>query len=81
MDFYLSTDSTITTADTFLGSRTISSSLAYNATNQATTTIAVPSTVPAGAWRLGVVVDGGNAVPESLESNNTKASSSLTIGP
>ena len=66
VDFYLSADQTITTADTLIGSRTISSSLAYNATNQATTTVTLPAAVPAGAWRVGVIVDAANAVPESL---------------
>ncbi len=79
--FYLSKDATITAADTFIGSRTISSSLAYNAVNQATTAIAVPTSVAAGAWRVGAIVDGGTTVPELLENNNAKASSSLTIGP
>ena len=81
VDFYLSKDQTIPTGDTLIGSRTISASVVYNATNQATTTIALPASVPAGAWRVGVVVDAGFAVPELLENNNAKASSSLTIGP
>ncbi len=81
VDFYLSTDSTITTADVLLGSRTISSALGYNATNQATTTLSMPSSVAAGSYRVGAIVDGGNAILELLETNNTKASSSLTVGP
>ncbi|MEK7270477.1 MAG: PKD domain-containing protein [Planctomycetota bacterium] len=81
VDFYLSADATITSSDVLLGSRNVTATLAYNATNQATTTFAIPAGLAAGSWRVGAIADGGNAVPETDESNNTKASSALSLLP
>lgn len=82
VDFRLSPDSTITTADPLLGSRSVAAGLAYGASNTATVTLTIPSTVPAGSsQRAGAIADAGSAVPETSEANNTKASSSFTVAP
>lgn len=81
VDFYLSPDTAITTADAFLGSRTVAASLAYGASSSATTSLAVPQTLAPGSYRVGVIVDGGGQVPETAESNNTKYSSSIDLYP
>ncbi len=81
VDFYLSADATIATSDLLLGSRNVTSTLAYGATNQATTTLAIPAGLAAGSWRLGAIADGGGVVPETLENNNAKASSALSLLP
>ncbi len=82
VDIYLSKDATITTADTRIGSRTVSASLAYNATNLGTTTLAIPTGLAAGTYRVGAIADGGLVVSETIETNNAKAASlSVTIGP
>ncbi len=82
IDFYLSTDATITTGDRLIGSRIVSASLACGSTNAAKTAITIPATVPAGAYRVGAIVDAGSAVSEVLETNNAKtASGTVTVGP
>ncbi len=78
VDFYLSKDATITTADTRFGERTVSGTLAYGKTSLATTTLAIPAGLPAGTYRVGAIADGGLAVPETIETNNAKAAS-LTV--
>ena len=67
---YLSTDSTITTADTLIGTRTISS-LAAGATDTADTTVSIPTSISAGSYFLGAIVDDQSAVIETDETNNS----------
>ena len=68
---YLSTDSTITTGDIFIGSRTIAN-LAGFASDTATTSVTVPSaTVAAGNYYIGAIVDDQDVVVESNENNNS----------
>ncbi|MEK7270138.1 MAG: CARDB domain-containing protein [Planctomycetota bacterium] len=81
VDFFLSADSTITTGDLLLGSRTVSAALAYGATDSATVQFEIPPTLAPGSRRVGVIVDAGGAVPELLETNNAAATSSLDLKP
>jgi hypothetical protein len=68
---YLSTDTTVTTGDIFIGSRSIAG-LAGLSASTATTSVTVPSaTVPAGTYYLGVIADDQGQVAESNENNNT----------
>ena len=77
--FYLSADTGITTADTYLGNWSFSA-LAPGASANGKTTVTVPAGSPAGAYYVGAIADGTNKVSESNESNNARASaSSLAI--
>ena len=68
--YYLSTDSTITTFDTFLGSGTVT--VARNTPDTiSNTTLALPATVQTNRYYwVGVIIDYNNAVAEKFESNN-----------
>ena len=70
--FYLSTDATYDSSDTFASSYYHSSSLAAGASQSFNTTINLPG-VPAGSYYLLVVADGSNYVTESDETNNVRA--------
>jgi len=74
---YLSADNVITTADTFLGSRT-SPALSPGAIDQKNTTVAIPSVVP-GTYFLGAIADDPNVIAETNETNNSKAGNTITI--
>jgi WD40 repeat protein len=79
--FFLSTDATLSTDDTFIGEypRPDNFTLAAGASYTASASIHVPS-VAAGSYYLILVTDGyGNRVPESNESNNTIAVP-ITVG-
>jgi RHS repeat-associated protein len=67
--YYLSTDATITTADSSMGVRTVSS-LAAGATSSANYAITVGSGFAPGTYYLGVMVDPTGLQPETNESNN-----------
>lgn len=75
---YLSTDMTITTGDTFLGSRTINSILA-GATDTDNTLVTVPGGVSVGAYYLGAIVDVNNNVTENDETNNSLDGWQITV--
>ena len=63
--FYLSTDTTITTGDTLIGYRYYSSGLGANTAGaNEYTSVTIPSSVPAGAYYLGMISDYTNAVSE-----------------
>jgi len=79
VSFYLSKDAVITTADTVIGSRTIQG-LPRNGSSTATTTVAVPSGLAAGTYRVGAIVDPASVVPESNEGNNAVAGSTIQVG-
>lgn len=67
---YLSTDSTITAGDTYLGDRTIFTSLQLNATSTATTGVKIPSDTPPGNYYVGAIADYENSIAETNETNN-----------
>ncbi|MDO8414068.1 MAG: CARDB domain-containing protein [Gallionellaceae bacterium] len=73
--YYLSTDNVITTADTLIGSRTLTSLAAGN-NNTGSASPMIPVWIAAGNYYLGAIADYNGKVPESNESNNTLASSS-----
>jgi subtilase family serine protease len=76
--FYLSKDNVITTSDTYLGNRIISS-LAPGASNSADTTFTVPAGLAPGTYYVGAIADYYNQVPESNEDNNSLAGNQITI--
>jgi serralysin len=72
--YRLSKDATITGSDVLLtGSRSVSS-LTAGASNTASVTVTVPSTVAVGTYYLGACADNLGAVTESNETNNCRAS-------
>ncbi len=76
---YLSTDSNITTSDTFLGDDYISS-LAAGSELTYTTTIAIPENIT-GTYYIGAIADTKNKIIESDKSNNSFAASPTVITP
>jgi len=85
VSYYLSADSTITTSDTCLGTRYITS-LATGASSSGSTTVTLPKNI-IGAYYVGAIVDmsgsGGNTssnrVPESDETNNALAGNQIAV--
>ncbi len=78
--FYLSSNATLDAMDQFLGSRVVGS-LAPSGTDTASTEFIIPPGTTSGSYRVIAVADMSNAVAESLESNNTRASVLVGIGP
>jgi hypothetical protein len=44
----------------------------FGSSTNVSATVAIPTTVPLGIYYIGVIVDSGNTVTESDETNNTK---------
>ena len=78
--FYLSTNTTVDAADTLLGSRSVAA-LNVDQTNSMTTALTVPSGKVPGSYFIIAVADGGNAVVESVETNNTRTRPVQVIAP
>ena len=79
--FYLSSNSSLDSSDTRLGDRQITE-LSAGASVSATTTLTLPTPLPAGLYFLIANADDGKAVVEAMESNNSRVSSTqLKIGP
>ena len=67
-------------SDEVIGSRTVSP-LAPDASTSVTTTLTVPATAPTGTYFVIAVADAAGQVQESTESNNTRASGAIKVGP
>jgi hypothetical protein len=76
---YLSSDTTITTSDYYLGLWLRSALSAGFGANNNTLSFTIPTTVPAGTYYVGVITDYKNIVNESNEDNNSKAGNSISI--
>ncbi len=74
---YLSADTTVTTADTYIGGRYVGG-LASGGTSTATTALALPPNV-SGTFSVGAIVDPDGGVAESDETNNALAGNTVTI--
>ena len=69
--YYLSTDKTITTAETRIAYRAISPALGTGSrSSSGTVTATVPTTLAAGTYYFGAIADALNQQPETLEDNN-----------
>ena len=80
VDFYLSVDQVITASDILLGSRTIGS-LPADQANSAQTTVTIPGSVTQGVYYIGGIVDGGDTIVESDETNNARAAdATISVG-
>ncbi len=82
VSLYLSTDTTITTADIRVGTRLISSSLSAGGTSSATTSVTIPAALSAGTYYIGAIADCNNTQTETDETNNALTGNTivLTIG-
>jgi subtilase family serine protease len=69
--FYLSTNSSLSADDVLLGGRMVGA-LAAGANEIGSTTLAIPAGVAPGNYTVIAVADGGGAVAEAVESNNTR---------
>ncbi len=70
VNYYLSSDTTINSSDTYLGQRTISGLEAGNS-NAGASTFSIPAAVTTGSYYVGAIADATNLITESNESNNT----------
>jgi uncharacterized protein YkwD len=66
---YLSPDTPITQADTYIGLVSVPS-IAAGSSVSVNGNVAIPSTVPAGTYYLGTIIDQANSVSETNEGNN-----------
>lgn len=76
--FYLSKDTAITTADTFLGSRLVTG-LVSGAPDSFSTTVTIPATTPTGTYYIGAIADYNGLIPERIETNNAIAGNIIQI--
>jgi subtilase family serine protease len=72
-EYYLSTDTTITTADHKIGTSLVAG-CAAGGTVSTTKTVTVSDTVGGGFYYVGMIVDAGNDVAEMNENNNIACS-------
>lgn len=79
VSIYLSTDSTITTADTLLGTDTIAS-LGAGMSATATSSFLIPTATAAGNYFVGIIVNTGQApITESNSMNNSLATTGTVM--
>jgi len=78
--FYLSTNVTLDAADAFIGSRPVSG-LSPGATETAQTTLHLPATTATGSYFVIAKTDWNGSVAENNETNNTRSSATIRIGP
>ncbi len=77
--FYLSTDTSLDSADALLGSRAVAG-LATGGTSVESTSLSIPAATTPGSYYIIAQADADGAVTESNEGNNTLASNAFTIG-
>jgi subtilase family serine protease len=70
--YYLSTNLTVDASDVLLGSRAVIA-LAAGASDTGSASVVIPASTPAGSYYILGVADGDGTVPESAETNNTRA--------
>ena len=78
--FYLSANATLDASDQLIGSRPVSL-LAPGASASFTSPVTVPATAAGGTYYVIAQADGASAVPETTETNNTKFSAAIKVGP
>ena len=76
---YLSTDQTITTADTLIGTFH-ASSLAASGSQAESLAFALPANLAAGTYYLGAVADSSGQITESNETNNASSAVPVVVG-
>jgi subtilisin family serine protease/subtilase family serine protease len=78
--FYLSTNAALDGSDQLIGSRPVPL-VAPGTSAGFTTPVTVPATVAGGTYYVIAQADGASEVPETTETNNTKFSAAIKIGP
>jgi subtilase family serine protease len=78
--FYLSTNTAVDASDVMLGSRSVPL-LTPGASDVFSTPLTLPAATAAGTYYVIAQADSANAVLETIESNNNRASSTLKVGP
>jgi trimeric autotransporter adhesin len=78
--FYLSANLVLDASDVLMGSRAVPP-LAAGAAHSRSTSVIVPSSTPAGAYYVFAKTDAGDAISESVETNNTRMTGPIGIGP
>jgi subtilisin family serine protease/subtilase family serine protease len=78
--FYWSTNTSLDASDQVIGTRPVGL-IAAGASASSVTTLTVPATAAAGTYYVIAQADGGSQVPETAETNNTKASTAIKVGP
>ena len=68
--FYLSSDPVITSSDTYLTGNSNNSLAPATSFNWGGPTLTIPAPTTPGTYYIGILVDSGNAVTESSETNN-----------
>jgi subtilase family serine protease len=69
-EFYLSSDSWITTEDTLIGMQAQGGIAATTPGPEFTSTVTIPDSIPGGTYYVGWIIDSQNAVAETNETNN-----------
>jgi subtilase family serine protease len=69
--FYLSVTLSVDAGDTILGNRSVPA-LSGGGSSAGSTSMLVPAAPPAGSYWLIGVADGGEVIPETFETNNTR---------
>jgi subtilisin family serine protease/subtilase family serine protease len=77
LNFYLSTDATISTLDQLFASSSVGA-LAGGASATITGSAPLPVNLPAGSYYVGAVADATNVVVETNETNNARAAANAT---
>ncbi len=75
---YLSTDSTISTSDTLLGTDAVAA-MASGTSSSESVNITIPDTLATGTFYIGVIADYDNVVTESNETNNPSNALTLSV--
>jgi subtilisin family serine protease/subtilase family serine protease len=78
--FYWSTNVTLDASDQLMGSRSVTS-LGGGTLVSSTATITVPASATAGSYYVIAQADGASQVSETTETNNTRASAAIKVGP
>ena len=78
--FYWSANLSLDASDQAIGSRTVGP-LAGGALAGSTATITVPASAAAGSYYVIAQADGASEVSETTETNNTRASTAIKVGP
>ncbi|MDH4285893.1 MAG: hypothetical protein OEV26_00515, partial [Gallionella sp.] len=78
--YFLSTDTTITAEDTFIGFRLVNGALAAGGNSSGTnTSITIPAGAATGTYYIGAIADAADEQPEINETNNTRATTAITV--
>ncbi|HTM30604.1 MAG TPA: CARDB domain-containing protein [Vicinamibacterales bacterium] len=78
--FYLSTNTSLAAGDIELGRRAVPA-MGGSGIDAATVSLALPANLAAGSYYVIEMVDAGLVVTESSETNNTRASAAIKVGP